>query len=223
MNDFILIEKHKLTSDVYELVFQWKNIIEHTPGQFITFILPDGIWWRSYSILAANDDTFTLIIKRVSDGKKGSVFLCDIPVNSIVKWVWPVWKFVLHEWKNAKLFAGTGTGIVPLYNQIKATLSWGNWANIYLLFWVRTVNDVFYETQLQDLAKKYSNFRYDIVLSREDEEWYKRWYITDFVGDDVVEEFDEAYLCGAPVVVDAMQKVLTQKGFQEDVIYTEKY
>lgn len=40
LNEYTLLSKKKLTSDVFELQFQAKDSFEFLPGQFVTFILP---------------------------------------------------------------------------------------------------------------------------------------------------------------------------------------
>jgi len=222
MKQFILTNKKKLTNDVFELDFKSSESVDHIPWQFITFIL-DGIGGRSYSLLSSKDLDFKLIIKRVADGKKGSIYLCDSLVWAEFKWVGPVWKFVLHNEHTAKLFAGTGTWLVPLYNQIVKTLESGNSSKITLLFWVRTSADIFYIENFKSLKEKYPNFDYKVALSREENDEYHTWYITDFVDENMAWLYNEAYLCWAPVVVDSMQEKLVMNNFNIENIFTEKY
>lgn len=222
MKQFTMTKKIQLTADVFELDFISTEPMDHIPGQFSTFIL-DGIGWRSYSMLSSNDTNFTLIIKRIADGKQGSICLCDSEVWSEFKWVGPVWKFVLNDAHNAKLFAGTGTGLVPLYSQIVKTLESGNTFPVTLLFWVRTIADLFYVENFKKLSEKYPNFESKIALSREETDKYHKWYITDFVDEVTTSSYDEVYLCGAPVVVDSMEEKLLKHSFNADKIFTEKY
>jgi ferredoxin-NADP reductase len=44
IQNFKLIQKNKLTSDIFELVFSWEKELKFTCGQFITFLL-ENIWW----------------------------------------------------------------------------------------------------------------------------------------------------------------------------------
>ena len=223
MKLYTIKSKKQLTDDVFELVFESDYEINETPGQFITFILPNGIGGKSYSILGSSWNECTLIIKRCEDGQGGSKYICDSQVWDELKWVGPVGKFVLHSDPNAKLFAGTGTWLVPLYNQIKKTLQDGNTHKVHLLFGVRYAKDVFYEQELQELANTYLNFSFTLSLSRENTSNYSHSYITEFVTQDMKDKYDEVYLCGAPVVVDAMQEKLEWIWFEKAKIFTEKY
>ena len=67
---FTLIAKRLLTQDVYELVYSCPDLVRELPqpGQYAMFQLAPGLN-RSYSIASFTTDTFTLVIKRIADGK----------------------------------------------------------------------------------------------------------------------------------------------------------
>jgi NAD(P)H-flavin reductase len=88
---------------------------------------------------------------------------------------------------------------------------------------VRTKGDLFYLEEFEKLEKKYTNFECKIALSREDTEEHYHGYITDFVNENYTSQFQEAYLCGAPVVVDSMKEVLENVHFPSEYIFSEKY
>jgi len=222
---FELIKKIQLTPDVFELHYKSSEAFNIEPGQFITFILPK-FWWRAYSILEQNWDKTILIIKRVKKEnwwRWWSIFLCDAKVWEIFNWVWPAGHFVLKEEDNNKLFIWTGTGLVPLYNQIVAWLErWDKWSYT-LLFWVRTKQDLFYKDEFEKLAKKYPNFKYNLYLSREEFEWTSKWYVTDYLTWKNLENTNEVYICWAPKMIDSSIEILEQNWIDKENIYFEKY
>lgn len=72
---FTLRSKKQLTHDVFELTYTYhpegtKVVPEHLPkpGQYILFQLAPGVN-RAYSIASFSESDFTLIIKRVPEGK----------------------------------------------------------------------------------------------------------------------------------------------------------
>jgi NAD(P)H-flavin reductase len=67
---FTLISKKLLTHDVYELAYDCPEISKESPkpGQYVMFQLAPGLS-RAYSIAFFSDTGFTLIIKRIADGK----------------------------------------------------------------------------------------------------------------------------------------------------------
>jgi len=222
---FELIKKIQLTPDVFELHYKSSEAFSIEPGQFITFILPK-IWWRAYSILEQNWDKMILIIKRVKKEnwwRWWSILLCDAKIWDKFDWVWPAGHFVLKKEDNNKLFIWTWTWLVPLYNQIVAWLErWDKW-NYTLLFWVRTKKDLFYTDKFEKLSKKYSNFKYEIFLSREEVEWINKWYVTDYLIQENLANTNEVYICWAPAMVESAIEILEKNWINKENIFFEKY
>jgi len=222
-----LVAKKALTHDVFELVYEseldMSNIIS---WQFITFLLPE-IGGRAYSIANVVDNKVVLLIKRVSEKNSGrgwSMALCDAELWTEFKSVGPVGKFVLQDTAQAKCFLWTGTGLAPLYHQVLQSAE--RWCDLKVIFWVRKYEDIFYEQELLDLKQKYSNFDFEIYLSRETEmnaDHFKLGYITEFLNTDSVKNYGEYYLCGAPVVVESCEQKLTELGVSEESVFEEKY
>ena len=221
---FTITEKIELTHDVYEMSFETEEKIDMDYGQFVTFILP-GIGGRSYSVLESIWNTIKLIIKKVElsdSGRWGSIFICDSKVGDVLQWVGPAGHFVLQRNEKNKLFIGTGTGLVPLYNQIL----WVNELNINcemkMLFWVRRENDLFYIGELNSLSEK-DNFSYKVYTSREKVWDYNEGYVTKFLTKENVKKFWEFYICGMPAMVDACEKKLKELWVDSETIFSEKY
>lgn len=197
------------------------------PGQFFTFILPK-IWWRSYSVLENKWDIAVLIIKKweiKAWGRWWSIFLCDSKVWDEFKAVWPAWHFVLWENNLNKLFLWTWTGLVPLYNMILAWLKKSSNEKYQLVFWVRFMTDMFYSNEFAKLKELYPNrFYYHLVISRDEWEWMiKKWYVTDFLSQRVVSDYDEFYICWAPGMIEGCQSRLLELWVENNTIFFEKY
>lgn len=223
IKNFILLKKQKLTYDIFEMIFELSETLDFIHWQFITFILP-WIWWRAYSILEVIDwNKIKLIIKRVKNGRWWSKFICDSEVWSILKWVWPAWHFTLRETHKNKLFLWTWTWFVPLYNQILWSFElWLN-CNLKLIFWVKILDDLFYEDVLEQIKNNNSNFDYNYYISREENEKYNYWRVTDFLTKENIVNFEEFYLCWIPQMIDSCIEILTSFWISKDQIFTEKY
>ncbi|MDD2487349.1 MAG: FAD-dependent oxidoreductase [Candidatus Gracilibacteria bacterium] len=217
-----LLKKEKLTHDVYELVFYCDKNLETLPGQFITFILPSGLR-RAYSISNKDGNNLEFIVKRLEDGRGGSRELCDIEIGTLVESIGPVGHFILRENDNNKLFVGTGTGFAPLYFQVKKALESGLKSKMLFIFGVRGFEDVFYEKQLNFLKNKYTNFDFELFLSREDHTRTSRGYVTDYLKIGNIGDFDEFYICGSTVMVECSKQKIEEAGFKKEQIYFEKY
>ena len=222
---FKLTKKIQLTADIFELTYDCENELSMIPGQFITFILP-WIWWRAYSILELKWNEVILVIKKWTIEmlwRWGSIMLCDANIWDEFNWVWPAGHFILKNENNNKLFLGTWTWFVPLFNQINHALkSWIKW-NIKFVFWVRETKWVFYVDKLEYLKEKYSNFDFEIYVSREKSLHYHYWYNTDYINNDTIKEFDEYYICWAPWMIESAILQLDKHWVDKNKVYYEKY
>ena len=221
--DYILKNIKNLTSDVFELEFEGDNEILAEAWQFITFLIP-WIWARAYPILEKNWKNLKFIIKKIeieNGWKWWSKFLCEQKENTVLKWIWPSWHFILKENEKNKVFLGTGTGFVTLINQIKTALEKNKKEKLKFIFWVRTSKDLFYLEELKNLKEKFSNFNFTIYLSREENKDFKKWYITDEIK--FLQDFEEAYICWSPAIVDSAKEILLKQNFLEENIFDEKY
>lgn len=222
-----LVEKITLTHDVFELHYKLPETLVMKPWQFFTFILP-GIWGRSYSALDLKWDIAILIIKRWGDsdwGRWWSIALCDAEIWDEFKAVWPAGHFVLSENTDNKLFLGTGTWLVPLYNMILDGLKKKTWERYQLVFGVRHMTDMFYTEAFETLKSQYPDtFYYHLVTSRDEAQWIiKKWYVTDFLSKNVVSDYNEYYICWAPAMIEWCQNKLTELWVSEENVFFEKY
>lgn len=204
--NFKLIDKKELTHDVFELVFESQNEEKVEAWQFITFKL--SAWMRAYSISDNNWKRYSFIIKRLENWKWWSKEICDLELWNEIFWMWPVWHFVLKENDKDKLFLWTWTGFAPLYFQIKKAIeSWDKTQKLFI-FWIREEKDLFYLDELEKFKKLDKNFDYKIYLSREEKKPYKKWYITDFLTKENIENYEDFYICWSPAMVtDAKEKL----------------
>lgn len=224
ISNFTLIKKISLTSDIFELQFKsdTDSILIPKAWQFITFLLPLTKFGRAYSIVKSDWINYIFIIKKLENWRGWSKEICDIKEWIQIKWIWPTWHFILNNEKNTKLFLGTWVGFAPLYNMINESLAKWNKEQIKLVFWVRFNQDIFYKIQLDKIKEKYSNFNYDIYISREEIEWYKKWYITDFLDIDI-SSFKEFYICWNSKVIESSKEKLIKLWINKENIFFEKY
>lgn len=222
MTKLNLINKIKLTHDVYELIFESEIEIPTKPGQFMTFMLPSWLR-RAYSIADLNKNNFHFIIKRIENWKWWSKEICDLDIGTILDTIWPVWHFTLREDSGNKLFIWTWTWFAPLYFQIISTLRAWDLSNIKLVFWVRTRDDIFYESVLKDLKNTFKNFDYTLYLSREDTFEYRKGYVWDFLNKENISNFNSFYMCWSPQMIWEVRWKLESANVPVDNIYFEQY
>jgi Na+-transporting NADH:ubiquinone oxidoreductase subunit NqrF len=92
-----------------------------------------------------------------------------------------------------------------------------------LLFWARTLSDLFYITELEKLKSENNNFDFEVFLSREKNTTHNSGYVTDYLSSENIQKFQEFYICWIPVLIDSSLNILTQKWINTENIFTEKY
>lgn len=221
--DFKLIKKKKLTPDVFELVFQSVIELDIVPWKFMTFMLPKTWFARAYSVLFKEWKNIYFIIKRLENWRWGSKEICDYEEGKILKWVWPTGHFVDSKKDVSKLFISTGTWMVPLYFMIRNLLeNWYN-KNLKLVLWNREEKDLYYLDEFRDFKEKYPNFDVEIFLSREQKDWFQKWYVWDFLTSENISKFEEYYICWNPNMVEEVEEKLLNFWIQKENIFREKF
>jgi ferredoxin-NADP reductase len=201
------------------------------PGQFLAFsFLFDGKKvTRSYSICssAARSGYLEITTKRVRQGCV-SVFLNDrAPVGMTVEANGPFGHFCLDEsqHRNVVLLAA-GSGITPMMAMLRYMDDLCLETTATLLYCVRTNSDIIFESELEQLRSRLTNFQYHVLLSQPHAEWsgprghVSREFIENTVKDVALRDF---FLCGPPGFMDASRTILIGLGVKPERIMQESF
>jgi Na+-transporting NADH:ubiquinone oxidoreductase subunit NqrF len=97
---------------------------------------------------------------------------------------------------------------------------------VTLLYCVRTSSDVIFQSELEALRARLTNFQYHLLLSRPHAEWsgprghVSREFIEHAITDVTVPDF---FLCGPPPFMDASRAILTSLGVKPERIRQESF
>lgn len=219
----------------FTLKIESDEIFTFVPGQFVTFDLPIGEKrhqrWRSYSIANAPNNTNELEFCIVhSEGGLATQYLFeDINVGSEIKFKGPDGVFVIPQdiTNHEIIMLCTGTGIAP-FRSMWQHIDQNNipFKKIHLILGTRYANTMIYLDELKEMKSKYSNFDFDIVLSREDLPDYNYGYIHQLYMNKYAEANEDRrfYICGWSGMVDeAMDNLSTKLGYDKSQIQNELY
>ena len=117
---------------------------------------------------------------------------------------------------------------------INAELTKKSKNKIYLTFWIRKEEDIFYIKQIKNIKNKYQNFNYEIFISRvKDLHKFKlenpelniqSWYTTNHLTKNNISKFEEFYICWAPGMIESTVEKLENLWFKtNENIFYEKY
>jgi len=223
-----------LTGDTRELRMKLiePDEISQRPGTYVQIQAPspDGPVYRAYSISSPAYETHHVeMVVRLVPGGIGSTYLHNVQVGDDMIFTGPYGEFYLNEDPEVEIICvGGGSGMAPMRNIIYSLYDKWPDRSCWLFFGCRTTDDVFYLDDFLELARKHPNFRVIYALSDplgEGEQWDGE---TGFIHLSLDKHLEpgvkrQAFLCGPPLMIDAVTRVLEDKGVSGDDVFYDKF
>lgn len=205
---------------------------DYLPGQFLTVAASvDGkTVRRSYTIASSptQHDFAELTVKHEAGGvvsgflhgrvREGDLLDCSGPVGTFT--------FTGRECKCVLLIAG-GVGVTPMMSVIRylTDRSWDG--DIYLIYSVRSPDDVIFREEIEHLQRRHANFRAVVAASRaEGTDWTgRKGRITKELITQSVPDLATRYvhICGPVPMMEATKQMLTELGVPPQRIKVEAF
>jgi ribosomal protein S4 len=144
----------------------------------------------------------------------------------------PYGEFFAKETDNEMIFVGGGSGMAPMRSHIFDQLKRLH-AKRKISFWygARSLGEVFYNEDFNRLAQEYENFSWTIGLSdpQPEDNWQgatgfiHQILYENYLKDHPAPEDCEYYLCGPPMMIAAVEKVLDDLGVNAKNIMFDKF
>ncbi len=137
--------------------------IPYLAGQFLTLVFNhhEQEIRRSYSLSSSPDEKLPAItIKRVANGEISRFMLAKVKKGDVLSAVPPAGKFILgnEAAKAANLiYFAAGSGIVPVYSQIKYLLAREGHSKIVLFYSNNNLSDILFDKELRALQTAHPN------------------------------------------------------------------
>jgi len=219
-----------LTYDIKEICMRLEepSEISQRPGQYVQVQAPspDGPVFRAYSISSpAYETDIVQLVVRLVPGGIGSTYLHNVSAGD----TGPYGEFWLNEDPSVEIVCvGGGCGMAPMRNIIYTL--YDKWPDrvCWLFFGCRTTQDIFYLEQFEELAKKHPNLHVVYALSDklgDDEKWDGETGFIHLSADKYLEPDirRQAFLCGPPLMIEAVTRVLKEKGISPDDIFYDEF
>ncbi|MRT91833.1 NADH:ubiquinone reductase (Na(+)-transporting) subunit F [Ancylomarina sp. 16SWW S1-10-2] len=139
----------------------------------------------------------------------------------------PYGEFFIKETNNEMMFIGGGAGMAPMRSHIFHmfhTVKTGRKATFW--YGARSLKEVFYADQFDDIAAKFPNFEWHLALSEPQPE--DNWkgltgFIHQVIYDNYLVNHDEPedieyYLCGPPMMNSALTSMLYELGVPDEMV-----
>lgn len=223
-----------LTQDIKEILLELDDPpqIEADFGQYVQVQAPsgEGPVWRAYSISSPlQDKTVVELNVRLVPGGAGSTYLHNLREGEAVVFTGPYGEFVLDRDPGVELICvGGGVGMAPIKNIIFSLYDRWPDRKCWLFFGCRTTKDIFYLEEFEALAAKHPNFRVVYALSDPlgpDERWEGETGFIHLAVDKYLQPGAkrQAFLCGPPPMIEAVTRVLLDKGLRESDIFYDRF
>lgn len=220
-----------VTSDIRKIGIRilGNEKIRFKPGQYvqIRFDTDDGVDYRAYSI-SSNPDEDTRIelnVKLVPEGI-GSSYLHSLKEGDPVYFSGPYGEFFLNTDSSRKIICvAGGVGLAPIKSIIDYWETHLKHREVEFYYGSRTSADLYDHDIFSRIAAENPNFHYYPALSSEDPRWEgARGFVHDLMKEKMKDVRDsEAYLCGPPVMIDAVTGVLVERGIPGERILFDKF
>lgn len=162
----------------------------------------------------------------------GSSFIFKLKPGDKVTLSGPFGDFFVKDTEKEICFIGGGAGMAPLRSQIFHLLeTLGSKRKISFWYGARSLQELFFSDEFTTLVKKHENFSYHVALSNpvpEDKWDGMTGYIHQQLHDLYLAEHEdpteiEYYMCGPPMMLDAVIDMLDNIGVEPEMIAFDKF
>ena len=185
---------------------------------------------RSYSIASAPDDGLAITVERLEDGEVSSYLVDEAREGDRFEIRGPIGGYFVWDATDPGplLLVAGGSGVVPLMAMIRHRAAAGSTAPTRLLYSSRTLEDVIYREELDELGARGDGLEVFHTLTREQPEgWtgYSRRIDRELLEEVAWPASEEpaVFVCGSTRFVDAAADGLVELGYEPQRIRTERF
>ena len=206
--------------------------IRHRPGQYVQVQAPSpaGPVWRAYSISSpVHEPALVDLVVRLVPGGIASTYLHHLQDGNPVLFTGPFGEFRLSEDPETEIVCvAGGCGMAPVANIIDTLYARWPDRRCWLFFGCRTTQDVFYLERWRKKAAAHPNFHVVYALSEPgpgDAAWTGETGFIHLAVDKYLEPGvkHQAFLCGPEPMIEAVTRVLQEKGLRPQDVFYDKF
>lgn len=214
------------THDIRRLRIRLAKPLEFSPGQYATLqFSPEHA--RPYSMAGLErDDEMEFHIRKVPGGRVTEYVFDHVREGTTVRLSGPLGTAYLRRAHTGPMLCvGGGTGLAPVLSIVRGALESGMSNPIQLYFGVRSPQDLYDAERLEALAARHPNLTVHIVIATGDAEpGQRRGLVTDAIEQDHPNLTGwRAYLCGAPVMVEALSLLVARLGMNPAHVHADAF
>ncbi len=239
VKDFLgkITGKENLTHDILAVEIKIDTPIKFWAGQYvdISVTTQEGeTITRSFSMANTPQQTQDLrfIIKKYPDGKFSNALDAGvIEIGASVKVRGPFGSCFRREDKTGPLvLVAAGSGMSPIWAILNDHIASNEKRPVYFFYGARTRRDLFYLDKIEAITASHPDITFIPVLSHADDDatWTgAQGFVHEVVASELrrldIETDGDAYACGPPPMIEALQPVLFMQDFDPDRTHFDKF
>jgi len=221
-----MLKKTFLNPTTIEITFEKPKNFDFTAGQFVQFFIetPEEELKRSYSICSTPEEEHLSLCITLVEGGKGSNYFKNLEEGDTLKFTEAKGHFLAKETDSKQIFIATGAGIAPIYSMMKSLLKRKYPHEIFLLFGVRSEENLFWQEKLEELKENYSNFNFLTTLSQaQSDNWDgEKGRVTAHI-ENYFDKNANFFLCGSAAMITETRKMIIDLGADAKSIHFEMF
>lgn len=198
---------------------------------------------RAYSMASyPEEDRIVMLNVRIATpppGTEGKIptgvmssFIFNLKEGDTVTVSGPYGEFLARETDNEMVFIGGGAGMAPMRSHIFDQLKrLGSDRKITFWYGARSLREAFYVDEFDELEKQFPNFTWHLALSdpMPEDEWIglegfiHTVLYEHYLKDHPAPEDCEYYMCGPPMMISAVNRMLDDLGVEEENILFDDF
>jgi ferredoxin-NADP reductase len=226
-------ETREETSRVRTIALELDGWPGHRAGQHVDVRLTaeDGYQAeRSYSIASSPENGLELTVERLEDGEVSPYLVDELRPGDGLELRGPIGGYFVWEAGDVRpvLLVAGGSGVVPLMAMIRHRFAADGSAPMRLLYSSRTIDDVIYREELEQIEARGAGVEIVHTLTRaQPKGWtgYSRRIDAELLQEVAwpVDQRPVVFVCGATRFVEAAAEALVGLGYDPASIKTERY
>ncbi|MBF4209247.1 2Fe-2S iron-sulfur cluster binding domain-containing protein [Pseudomonas donghuensis] len=195
------------------------------PGQYVNLGVPGSEQTRAYSFSSLQKDgEVSFLIRNVPGGLMSSFLTGLAKAGDSMTLAGPLGSFYLREIRRPLLLLAGGTGLAPFTAMLEKIAEEGSEHPLHLIYGVTNDFDLVELDRLQAFAARIANFSFSACVANPESQHPLKGYVTQHIEPRHLNEGDvDVYLCGPPLMVEAVSQYIREQGITPANFYYEKF
>ena len=223
-----VINIKKATKDIFiiNLKLEKNSSFKFKAGQYAELYIGDCKEKHFSMANSPNTNELEFHIKTLDGGEVSNYVKNDLNLGEIIKVKGPYGDAYLREKHKGPIIAvAGGTGLAPILSIIEYSQEIEMKQPITIYYGAQSEQELYFTEQLGMITKANNNLKfYPVVSEKSKNKTIREGLVTDAVIEDII-DFDgyKAYLAGPPKMVEAAEKILTNKGIRKVDIHSDAF